>query len=158
MSIQLIGEPAMLAFANACAPILGAGALVFLEGTLGAGKTTFSRGLIQALGHQGAVKSPTYTLVESYELAQAQVHHFDLYRLASAEELIFMGIEDYLQPQVLCLVEWAEKGQGVLPNADVVIHIDEIASGRELSWQAQTELGQKLTQQLDQLALGWPNA
>lgn len=155
MPLKLYGEEAMLAFASACAPILRAGGLVFLEGTLGAGKTTFSRGLIQALGHKGAVKSPTYTLVEDYDLDGIKVCHFDLYRLGDPEELEFMGIREYLGQQALCLIEWADKGLGVLPKADLVLSIADLGAGRELHWQAGTELGQRWVAELDRLAQAW---
>ncbi len=155
MALQLNGEAAMLAFAAACAPVLREGGLVFLEGTLGAGKTTFSRGLIHALGHTGAVKSPTYTLVEEYPLDGVRVCHFDLYRLGDPEELEFMGIREYLDEQALCLIEWADKGRGILPVADLELCIRDTGAGRSLSWQAGSERGRRWAEALDRIAGQW---
>jgi tRNA threonylcarbamoyladenosine biosynthesis protein TsaE len=113
-------EAATVAAGYALGQRLSAGMTVFLEGTLGAGKTTLTRGILHSLGHSGAVKSPTYTLVEPYEQLSILVYHFDLYRLGDPEELEYMGIRDYFSEQSLCLVEWAERGLGVLPQADIV--------------------------------------
>lgn len=151
-SVTLKGEAAMLAFAAQIAQIAKTGGLIFLHGTLGAGKTTLSRGMIQALGHVGAVKSPTYTLVEEYELGSIQVYHFDLYRLGDPEELEFMGIREYIKPGKLCLIEWPEKGQDVLPSADLEIQIDDLRDARAVRWSANTELGQAWANALDAIA------
>ena len=153
--IRLTGEPQMLRFAAAASGCLTGGGLVFLEGTLGAGKTTFSRGFIQALGHEGAVKSPTYTLVEEYLLDSGRICHFDLYRLGDPEELEFMGIREYLTDGTLCLMEWPERGQGILPDADLTLSIDDEGDSRVLHWQAGTEKGQAWADALLDVAKGW---
>lgn len=120
------------------------GLVLFFHGELGAGKTTLIRGILHGLGHRGAVKSPTYTLVESYPFAELTVHHFDLYRLKSAEELEFLGIRDYLGGHNLCLIEWAERGAGLLPAQDVDIQIELQETGRLLRFTAGTETGAAL--------------
>ncbi|WP_420588382.1 tRNA (adenosine(37)-N6)-threonylcarbamoyltransferase complex ATPase subunit type 1 TsaE [Bacterioplanoides sp.] len=156
-AIELTGEPEMLAYAARVAEFLrqqqltDAGLVIFLEGTLGAGKTTFSRGLVQGLGHQGAVKSPTYTLVEDYALEGVKVCHFDLYRLADPEELEFMGIRDYLSDGALCLIEWADKGRGILPAADLVLSIDDLGESRRLTWQPDSDRAQSWAAELNSL-------
>jgi tRNA threonylcarbamoyladenosine biosynthesis protein TsaE len=116
-------EAATVAAGKALGAQLRAGMTVFLEGTLGAGKTTITRGILQAFGHSGAVKSPTYTLVEPYDQLSPILYHFDLYRLGDPEELEYMGIRDYFSEQAICLVEWAERGEGVLPEPDVILSL-----------------------------------
>lgn len=177
LSVELFAESQMLQYAAQCSQaLLAAGLadkhlLIFLQGTLGAGKTTFSRGLIQGFGHQGAVKSPTYTLVETYQIApaslvnsQIEVAHFDLYRLADPEELEFMGLSDYLNDSQLCLIEWADKGQGFLPDADLVLNIVDISLqidssvlGRRLEWQTNTAKGQSYMAALTKIKLEFDN-
>lgn len=126
------GDQAMEVVGAAIGNAMQGRGIIYLQGDLGAGKTTLSRGLIRGRGHQGAVKSPTFTLVEPYELASGSIYHFDLYRLLDPEELEFLGVRDYFSPESLCLVEWPDKGKGVLPSADLTITISPKGSGRQL--------------------------
>lgn len=137
-SISLENESATLAFARRVAKFLSGldqpSLSIHLEGNLGMGKTTFARGLLQAMGHEGAVKSPTYTLVEEYELEARKIYHFDLYRLADPEELEFIGIRDFFEggsTPTLCLIEWAERGQGMLPKPDFELTLEKCGQGRK---------------------------
>lgn len=135
-------EQHLQAFANNFASFLQVPLVIHLEGDLGAGKTTFARAFIQALGHGGRVKSPTYGLLEHYQLATAKVLHMDLYRIGDAEELAFLGIEDLLDESSVLLVEWPERGGGFLPRADFIFHFAYAGEGRNLHWSALTERAQ----------------
>ena len=146
-------EVTMRRFAKHLAQIVMAQAspravVIYLHGDLGAGKTTFTRGMIQGLGFAGNVKSPTYTLVEEYQIADKAIYHFDLYRLASPEELEYMGIRDYFSQNCICLIEWAEKGEGILPEADLLVNIDYYDDARNITLIAQNSVGEHILTQL----------
>jgi tRNA threonylcarbamoyladenosine biosynthesis protein TsaE len=138
----------MEALGERLAAHLGEGCLIALNGPLGAGKTTLVRGLLRGLGYAGAVKSPTFTLVEPYELADRALYHFDLYRLEDPQELAFLGLRDYLSGKGICVVEWAERAQGVLPAPDVEILIAPAENARMVRITAHTDRGKRLLEAL----------
>jgi len=144
-TLALADEHATLAFAKRLAQHLSAGLSVYLHGQLGAGKTTLVRGVLSALGYQGKVKSPTYTLVEPYTLSQHPFafYHFDLYRFQDEEEWHASGFREYFNPHSVCFVEWPEKAGNLIPTADWDIHLSVQGDGRLVSLQANTVLGKQ---------------
>lgn len=141
LTIDLPDEEATLAAGHALAQCLQAGMTVYLQGDLGAGKTTLSRGLLRGLGHQGRVKSPTYTLVEPYSLAKAEVYHFDLYRFADPDEWFETGFDEYFHPQSLVLIEWPDKAAGLTPPPDLTLSLAVQNTGRVLQLFSHTDTG-----------------
>ena len=139
--ILLADESATVKMGNVIAESVELGTTIFMHGDLGAGKTTMSRGIIQGLGHEGRVKSPTYTLVEPYEMEHASVYHFDLYRLADPEELEYMGFRDYFNDKAVCIIEWPEKGEHFLPNADIELYLTYSEEQREISFKGNSKRG-----------------
>lgn len=141
MQLQISSAEEMETLGGQIGKAMVGGEIIHLQGELGAGKTTLVRGLLHALGHAGKVKSPTYTLVENYELDSFVVFHFDLYRLNDPEELEDMGIRDYCHNKAVCLFEWPEQGKGVVPEADILVQIEYHESGRKLELGSLTEKG-----------------
>jgi len=137
-------QAATEAFGGQLAAACKGGLLVFLHGQLGAGKTTLVRGFLHASGHSGAVKSPTYTLVEPYTTVHGNLYHLDLYRLADAEELEWIGIRDLFEDESICLIEWPEQGAGILPQPDLRVYLRVEGSGREIRVEAASPRGEQL--------------
>lgn len=187
--LQIINEQAMIELGGKLASLTLAGTIIYLDGDLGAGKTTLVRGFLRALGYQGAVKSPTFTVVEPYSLdynniydynkleqglktednyypgkdsdnppenlgdkqskdLSQKIYHFDLYRLEDPEELEYMGIRDYLDGQAIALIEWPDKGAGILPEADLIIKITHQEQGRGVELLSRSENGTVIVSKL----------
>jgi len=141
-------EAAQLDFGARLARALPGSLCVYLRGPLGAGKTTLVRGALRALGHAGAVRSPTYTILETYALASGEVCHLDLYRLGSAEELEDIGARELFDGRHICFVEWPERGAGWLPQADLELDIDIAGSGRRVQARAHSPAGESLLESM----------
>ncbi len=123
------------------------GLVVYLHGDLGAGKTTFVRGFLHALGYAGKVKSPTYNLVEQYTVANKTIYHFDLYRFNDAEEWEAAGFRDYFNAQSICMIEWPEKAEGLLPVPDIDLHLNLQETGRIVQLITHTPAAQSIVAQ-----------
>ena len=141
LSAFLPDEAATLRFGEKLAQVLQPGLFVALSGELGSGKTTLARGILRGLGYEGKVKSPTYTLVEVYELSRLDLYHFDLYRFKDSRELLEAGFRDDFDSRNVCLVEWPERAKDLLPIADLSVALAEERGGRHVRIAAQTESG-----------------
>jgi tRNA threonylcarbamoyladenosine biosynthesis protein TsaE len=148
MMIFFPNELSLLSFGEKLAHAVTTPAVIFLEGPLGVGKTTLTRGFLRGLGFKDRVKSPTYTLVEPYMLNEIMVFHFDLYRLQDPHELEFIGIQDYFNSHAICLIEWPEKGSGVLPKPDLVCQMTMEHNGRNIECIASSDLGHHILHQM----------
>lgn len=136
------------AFAASVAKVVVAPCSIALQGDLGAGKTTFARGFLQALGHKGKVKSPTYTILEPYQIGDVCVNHFDLYRLLDPEELELIGAHEMFSGQNINLIEWPEQGTGWLPEMDLWLKIKHLESGRQFALAAGSPQGQSMLENI----------
>ncbi len=148
---ELHDEAQTQALAKQLAELLPQRFVILMQGDLGAGKTTFTRGILHGLGHQGTVKSPTYTLVEPYDLGHQELFHFDLYRMADPEELEFIGARDYFAANAISVIEWPERAEGFLPPADLQIWLAYAGSGREAKLEPLSAVGRHVVEQLKRL-------
>lgn len=148
ITLRLADENATLALAQRIAAVLKPGMVIYLYGDLGAGKTTLVRGVLNALGYAGRVKSPTYTLLEPHHAAGLELRHFDLYRLHDESEWEAAGFRDEFDGNNIFLVEWPEKAQGFIPPADMEIRFEILAQGRQVAIHGNTETGQQCIKQL----------
>ena len=145
-------EAAMRRFGQFLASFATNGLLITLQGDLGAGKTTLARGILEGLGYSGIVKSPTYTVVEPYELSVGMIYHFDLYRIFDPEELEFLGFRDYLNEGYLCIIEWPERGDWFVHSADLCIAIEPIESGRKIYLRSNSREGEWVFQNIQEFS------
>ena len=153
--VALADEPATAALARAVAEALGDGLVCHLHGPLGAGKSSFARALLQALGVPGRIKSPTYSLVEPYDLPDGRrAWHLDLYRIADPGELEWLGLDALADPAALVLVEWPERGQGALPPVDLAVHLEHAGEGRRVRLAAHGLRGERVLARLPEAGAG----
>lgn len=150
VDVKLETEDDTIRFGRMLSDCLNCRGRVYLQGDLGAGKTTLCRGVLRAMGYEGAVKSPTFTLVEPYNFAGGQVFHFDLYRLNDPGELEYIGIDDYFTDQNLCLVEWPEKAREALPDCDLDVALSIEGKSRRIGLIARSDFGNGVLENLKQ--------
>ena len=124
--------------------------IILVYGDMGAGKTTLIKSIVKNLGSKDDVSSPTFSIVNEYETINDLIYHFDLYRLADPEELEYLGIRDYFDGESLCLIEWPERGEGVLPQPDIEIELKLEGRGRKLNLKSGTDLGSRLIERMNQ--------
>ena len=141
-------EEETIMFADEFASKLNGHSKIVLSGDLGSGKTKFTEGLLRHFGLEDEISSPTFTIVNEYDAPKFKIYHFDLYRLADPEELEFMGIRDYFSQNCICLIEWAEKGEGILPEADLLVNIDYYDDARNITLIAQNSVSEHILTQL----------
>lgn len=150
MKFIAVGEDAQRSIGEkiGAAVASGSGLVIHLKGNLGAGKTTLTRGMLSAMGHRGAVRSPTYTLMEPYQSLEPPVFHFDLYRLSDPEELEYLGLRDLLEQHAVLIFEWPENAADGLPGADILIDIRHMDDGREIVLSPLTTVGECVAEQI----------
>jgi len=159
LTLDLPGEVSTVALGQKMAPLLAPGMVIWLDGDLGAGKTTLVRALLRGLGYEGPVKSPTYTLVEVYVVSSIYWYHFDFYRFSDPEEFADAGLGEYFRSDSVCLVEWPGNAVGYVPPADLVLRFQFVDaapdSGRRLTMAADSDVGRQC---LINLQNCWPGA
>jgi tRNA threonylcarbamoyladenosine biosynthesis protein TsaE len=144
ITLELINDEASKRFAAQLAPYLTAPLILALSGEIGTGKTTIVRALLKSLGIKSAIKSPTFSLVETYYFDTVSVHHFDLYRIHHEDELEYMGFREYFNQHSICCIEWAEHAGRVLPQVDIHLKLSIKGAGREMQIDAHSNAGKRI--------------
>ena len=149
MNLVVGDDAAMVALGDRLARICPGAMVIYLFGSLGAGKTTLVKGFMHGLGYNGAVKSPTYTLIEPYDIHGRVIYHLDLYRVSDASELEYLGLRELQEGDAVVLVEWPEHGQGFLPAADILLNIKYAPEGRHIELHGCSSLGDRFIKDLE---------